>query len=214
MLRIGITGGIGSGKSLVADQFVALGAALVDTDRIAHALTAPGGAAIDAIRSHFGEGMIAADGSMDRAAMRALVFAHPEKRQQLQGILHPMIQQQVQDALHHLEREQPAPPHVLVAVPLLVESIHYWRPRLDRILVVDCPEELQVQRVMARSKLTADEVRAIMATQATRAQRLAVADDVVDNGGSVSHTATQVATLHQQYLKAAGHPLRLRSSPR
>ncbi|MDO4232064.1 MAG: dephospho-CoA kinase [Lautropia sp.] len=203
LLRIGLTGGIGSGKSLVAGQFVALGAALIDTDQLAHALTAPDGAAIETIRAQFGDAMIAADGSMDRSAMRALVFAQPEKRQQLQGILHPMVRQQVQDSLRQMAEQPVPPPYVLIAVPLLVESGH-WQQRVHRVLVVDCPEDLQVQRVMKRSGLEAAQVRAIMATQATRQQRLAAASDVVDNSGSVEDTAAQVAALHRQYLQTAG----------
>ena len=253
LLTIGITGGIGSGKSAVADLFIRHGAALVDTDAIAHALTAPGGGAIGAIRQAFGDGMIAPDGRMDRAAMRARVFADPPERKRLEGILHPLIQQEAQRQLAALagaglqtaashtadlqtadtagagmppgtapagkqtttgvERadthtttveERPAPlvhrpPYVLVAVPLLVESGH-WQQRVDRVLVVDCPEDVQVARVMARSGLAEAQVRAIMASQASREQRLAVADDVIDNGGSLQETAAQVAALHQRYL--------------
>lgn len=199
LLRIGLTGGIGSGKSLVADQFVALGAGLIDTDQIAHALTAPGGAAIDAIRRQFGAQMIAPDGRMDRNAMRALIFSQPDRRLQLQGILHPLVRQQAAEMLQQLAARPTAPPYVLMAVPLLVESGH-WQQRVDRVLVVDCPEDMQVQRVMARSGLDAAQVRAIMANQATRQQRLAAADDVVDNSGSVEDTAVQVAALHRQYL--------------
>lgn len=199
MLKIGITGGIGSGKSLVAERFMRHGAALVDTDAIAHQLTGPGGAAIEAIRRAFGDGVIAADGRMDRAAMRARVFADPAQKKVLEGILHPMIQQEAQRQLAALA----VPPYTLVAVPLLVESGH-WQQRVDRVLVVDCPEDVQVTRVMARSGLTAEQVRAIMASQATRAQRLAVADDVIDNGGSLEETAAQVERLHRAYLEMAG----------
>lgn len=202
LLHIGLTGGIGSGKSWVADRMVALGAALVDTDAIAHALTAPGGGAIEAIREAFGDTVIAADGRMDRAAVRARVFADPAARQRLQAILHPMILADALQQLQQLEHATPRPAYVLIAVPLLVESGH-WRQRVDRVLVVDCPEETQVQRVMQRSGMTANQVRAIMATQATRAQRLAIADDVIDNGGSMSATQTQIEALHQQYLAAA-----------
>ena len=216
-------------------------------------MTAPGGGAIGAIRQAFGDGMIAPDGRMDRAAMRARVFADPPERKRLEGILHPLIQQEAQRQLAALagaglqtaashtadlqtadtagagmppgtapagkqtttgvERadihtttaeERPAslvhrPPYVLVAVPLLVESEH-WQQRVDRVLVVDCPEDVQVARVMARSGLAEAQVRAIMASQASRERRLAVADDVIDNGGSLEETAAQVAALHQRYL--------------
>ena len=212
LLTIGLTGGIGSGKSLVADLFVQHGAALVDTDAIAHQLTGPGGAAIGAIRQVFGDGVIAPDGRMDRAAMRARVFADPAERKRLEGILHPLIQQEAQRRLAALAgaslqtagERPPAPlthrpPYVLVAIPLLVESGH-WQQRVDRVLVVDCPENVQVARVMARSGLAAAQVRAIMASQASRERRLAVADDVIDNGGSIEATTAQVAALHRQYL--------------
>lgn len=196
-LLIGITGGIGSGKSLVADTFAARGAGLVDTDVIAHQLTAPGGAAIAAIRAAFGDGVIAADGRMDRQAMRALVFQAPEKRQQLEAILHPMIQA---EAMAQIEAARTHFPYVLVAVPLLVESGH-WKSRVDRVLVVDCPEAIQVERVKSRSGLSTEQVQAIMAAQATRAQRLAAADDVIDNGGSLEHTQAQVVALDARYRR-------------
>ena len=201
LLTLGLTGGIGSGKSKVAELFVERGAALVDTDEIAHRLTGPGGAAIPAIRAAFGDGVIAADGRMDRAAMRALVFSDPARRKQLEGILHPLIQATVHDELAQLAVSDPAsrPPYVLVAVPLLVESGH-WQHRVDRVLVVDCPEEVQVARVMARSGLADAQVRAIMAAQASRAQRLAVADVVIDNGRALDYTIRQINALHSKLL--------------
>lgn len=194
-LLVGITGGIGSGKSLVADAFVARGAGLVDTDVIAHTLTAPGGAAIAPIRAAFGDGVIAADGRMDRKAMRALVFQAPEKRQQLEGILHPMI---LAEALAQIAEARTHFPYVLVAVPLLVESGH-WKERVDRVLVVDCPEALQIERVQKRAGLDAGQVQAIMAAQATRAERLAAADDVIDNSGSIAQMERQVQALDACY---------------
>lgn len=191
---VGLTGGIGSGKSAVAELFAALGAAVVDTDVIAHQLTAPGGAAVSPIRAAFGEGVIAADGSLDRAAMRRRVFADGAAKARLEGILHPLIRDES-------ERQCLAAlaPYVVWVVPLLVESGNYRR-RADRILVVDCPEALQVARVMARSRLSADEVRAIMATQASRADRLAAADDVIVNDGSLDALRPRVADLHAGYL--------------
>ena len=204
LFTIGLTGGIGSGTSKVADLFVEHGAALVDTDEIAHRLTAPGGAAIAAIRTAFGNEVIAPDGRMDRAAMRALVFAAPVRRKELEGILHPLIQTTVRDELSRLADGDPAsrPPYVMIAVPLLVESGH-WLHRVDRVLVVDCPEEVQVARVMARSGLSEAQVRSIMAAQASRAQRLAVAHAVIDNGGSLEDTAAQVDRLHARFLAEA-----------
>ncbi|HRP25215.1 MAG TPA: dephospho-CoA kinase [Thauera sp.] len=194
---VGLTGGIGSGKSAATERFAALGASVVDTDHIAHALTAPGGAAIDAIRNSFGDAMIAADGSLDRAAMRARAFSQPDARRQLEAILHPMIRDE-----SARQCRAAVGPYVILAVPLLVESGSY-RGRCDRICVVDCPEALQIERVSRRSGLDEAQIRAIMATQASRQQRLAVADDVIDNGGSLAALQTQVDRLHAAYLAAA-----------
>jgi dephospho-CoA kinase len=165
---IGLTGGIGSGKSTVADLLVARGAALVDTDRIAHELTAPGGEAIAPIRAAFGDAVVAADGRMDRAAMRALAFADPDARRRLEAILHPMIRARTRAGIDAAIAA--GAPYVLVAVPLLVESGD-WRGRYDRVLVVDCPPEVQVGRVIARSGLARAQVDAILAAQASREQR-------------------------------------------
>ena len=204
IFRVGLTGGIGSGKSTVADEFVKRGAALVDTDVIAHRLTAPGGAAIDAIRERFGNAMIAPDGSLERAAMRAHVFAHPEARKALEAILHPLIRAQS-------ERETAAAAaggaaYVMLAIPLLVEAGN-WHDRVDRVLVVDCPVALQVQRVMSRSALMRDAVEAIIAVQASRRQRLDAADDVIDNSGDLAQLAPQVARLHEDYSARAIRPI-------
>ncbi len=191
---VGLTGGIGSGKSTVAELFVALGAALVDTDRVAHELTAADGAAMPMLRQAFGDVVVAADGALDRAAMRRLVFADAAARARLEGILHPMIRE-----LSAERCRAATAPYVLLAVPLLVESGSY-RERCQRILVVDCPEALQIERVMARSGLARAEVEAILASQATRQQRLAIADDVINNDGAPAELDHQVAILHQQYL--------------
>ncbi len=194
---VGLTGGIGSGKSAASTGFARLGASVVDTDLIAHALTAPGGAAIAAIRRAFGDDMIAPDGSLDRAAMRALAFGHPQARQQLEAILHPMIR--TESARQCVE----APgPYVILAVPLLIESGDY-RARCDRICVVDCPEALQMDRVRERNALPEAQIRSIMAAQASRAQRLAAADDVIDNSSTLEALAAQVEHLHARYLAAA-----------
>lgn len=195
---VGLTGGIGSGKSTVADLFVDSGAALVDTDAIAHELTGPGGAAIPALRAAFGDEIATRDGALDRAAMRRLAFADPSARSRLEGILHPLIRQ-----LSDRRCRESVAPYVIIAVPLLVESGAY-RERCDRIVVVDCPESLQIERVMIRSKLAADEVRAIMSAQAGRAQRLAIADDIVDNSTDRAALIEQVAALHLKYLGLAG----------
>lgn len=192
---VGLTGGIGSGKSAAADRFAALGAAVVDTDAIAHELTAVGGAAMSALAAAFGPEVAAPDGALDRARMRRLVFSDPAARQRLEAILHPMIRNL------SAERCRQAPTaYVILAVPLLVESGTY-RQRCDRIVVVDCPESLQISRVMARSGLSEPEVRAIMANQASRAERLAAADDVVANDGDLASLEMRVGELHRSYLR-------------
>jgi dephospho-CoA kinase len=177
-LMIGLTGGIGSGKSTVARRFAALGALVVDTDALAHALTAPGGDAIPAIAAAFGADMIATDGAMDRAKMRALVFAQPVERQRLEAILHPMIAAATRAQASRAGAGQP----VVFDVPLLAES-GTWRARVDRVVVVDCTQATQVARVMQRSGWTADAVERAIAQQASRAQRRAIADAVIVNEG-------------------------------
>ncbi len=194
---VGLTGGIGSGKSTVADLFVAHGAGLVDTDAIAHALTAPGGAAIEPLRASFGDDFIAADGALDRARMRAHVFADPSARSRLEALLHPLIRAESRRRVEAI-----GAPYVVLAVPLLVEAGN-WRERCDRVLVVDCPVEQQRARAMARSGLTAEEADRIIAAQATRAQRLAAADDVIDNSGPAQALPARVEALHRRYLTLA-----------
>ena len=176
-LKIGLTGGIGSGKSTVARMLVDLGAVLVDTDAIARELTAPGGAAIPALREAFGPQAVGADGALNRDWMRERVFSDPEAKGRLEGILHPMIGETAQQ-----RALAAAPATVVFDVPLLVESGR-WRSRVDRVLVVDCREQTQVERVMARNGWTAETVRRIIAQQATRAQRRAVADAIILNDG-------------------------------
>lgn len=195
---IGLTGGIGSGKSAVAKLFAEQGAVVVDTDAIAHELTGPDGGAMPAIRAAFGEAVIAADGRLDRAAMRALVFADPAARARLEALLHPAIRQ-----LSGERAAAAASPYVILMVPLLIESGHYAE-RVQRIAVVDCREETQIKRVMARNGMTEEEVRRILAAQASRQQRLAAAQDVIDNDGPLAALAPQVETLHRRYLELAG----------
>ncbi|MBZ0142940.1 MAG: dephospho-CoA kinase [Rhodocyclaceae bacterium] len=194
---VGLTGGIGSGKSAAATLFEQLGATVVDTDAIAHALTAPGGAAIVPIRAAFGDEVIDARGALDRAAMRRKVFADASAKARLEGILHPMIRAEA-DRRSAAARSA----YVVLVVPLLVESGGY-RSRVQRVAVVDCPEEMQVARVMARSGLSAEEARAIMAAQVDRQARLAVADDVIDNGGELAALRPQVEALHRRYIEMA-----------
>jgi len=183
-MRIGLTGGIGSGKSTVAAMLVEQGAALIDADAISRACTAAGGAALPAIAREFGPQLIAADGALDRAAMRELVFRDPGARQRLEAIVHPLVgaetERQARQALAQGRRL------LVFDVPLLVESIERWRQRVDRIVVVDCEPETQIARVMARNQLPRAQVEQILAAQASRAQRLAVADAVIFNGADVT----------------------------
>jgi dephospho-CoA kinase len=195
-LVVGLTGGIGSGKSAVADAFAARGADVADTDRLAHALTAPGQPGHAAVLAAFGPAFRCPDGTLDRARLRGLVFGDPAARSRLEAILHPLIREAAR-------REIAAwtSPYGLLVVPLLFERA--GGARADRVLVVDCTEDEQVRRVAARSGLTAAEVRAIMATQLTRAERLARADDVIDNTGPVSAIAPQVADFDRRYRALA-----------
>lgn len=192
-LIVGLTGGIGSGKSTAADAFGRLGAGIVDADEISRSLTAAGGSAIAPIRSHFGASFITSDGALDRARMRALVFDDHQAREQLEAILHPLVQAQSEIACRRVEGL-----YVMLVVPLLIESGTYHR-RVHRLCVVDCPEPLQVSRVMSRNALPEYQVRAIIASQASRSARLALADDVIDNSGSQEHLLAQVDELHQRY---------------
>ena len=197
-LVIGLTGGIGSGKTAAAEEFARLGATVVDTDKIAHQLTSAGGAAIAGVRDLFGDDYIDSAGAMDRRRMRERVFADPGARQQLEALLHPLIREESRRSIAEAKG-----PYVVHVVPLLVESPDYRR-RVDRVLVVDCPEDVQLARVRERSGLPEEEVRRIIATQATRAMRQAAADDVIDNGGSLDALFAQVRALHRRYLQLAG----------
>lgn len=191
---VGLTGGIGCGKTTVADMFAELGAAVIDTDQIAHALTAPHGAAMPAIVAEFGPGFATPDGALDRARMRALVFSDQGAKARLEAILHPLIR----DATDAAARTATGL-YLIYVVPLLIESGN-WRKRVARVLAIDCPEEMQIARVMARSGLSEQQVRAIMAAQVTRAQRLAAADDVILNDDGIEALRPQIARLHDIYL--------------
>lgn len=193
MFKLGLTGGIGSGKTYVANLLAGWGASVIDTDQIAHALTAPEGLAIAPIREAFGAELIGPDGALDRARMRELVFATPSQRTALEGILHPLIAQEV-----FAQAQAATGLYAVFVVPLLVESGR-WRDRIDRLCVVDCEETTQIERVQARSGIPIDTIRRILAAQATRAQRLAVADDIIVNSANTTleELEKQVLVLHE-----------------
>lgn len=195
---VGLTGGIGSGKTLVADRLGALGASVIDTDVLAHAVTAPGGAAMPEIEAQFGAAFVTPDGALDRARMRSLVFRDETARRKLEAITHPLIRA-ASDAAARLATG----PYRVFVVPLLVESRN-WRGRVDRVLVVDCDVETQIARVMSRNGFTREQVEAIIARQATRADRLAAADDVIANDHSTKTAVlAEVDALHARYLEHA-----------
>jgi dephospho-CoA kinase len=203
MLKIGLTGGIGSGKSVVADMLAGWGAPVIDTDRIAHQLTGAQGAAMPAIEAAFGAQVVAPGGALDRDAMRALAFRDAQARGRLEAILHPMISAEV-----YAQAAALSAPYAVFAVPLLVEAGERWISRVDRVCVVDCSPQTQVARVQARSGLTPEVIERIMSVQSTRQARLAVADDVVDNGADVTLEALrkQVGALHESWLRLAQSP--------
>lgn len=193
-LTVGLTGGIGCGKSTVAALFAGHGVGIVDTDAIAHQLTQAGGAAIPAIRTAFGNLYIDDDGALNRAKMRALAFSDAEARLRLERLLHPLILEQTKAQLWQM-RELP---YAIVVVPLLPTSPEF-RQLVQRVLVVDCDERAQVERVIRRSRLTEAEVRAIIASQTPRAERLKLADDVIYNDDGLDGLTAQVAALHCRY---------------
>ena len=193
---VGLTGGIGSGKSIVADAFAERGIDVTDTDRLAHGLTAPGQVGYALVLEAFGTAFRRPDGTLDRARLRARVFADDDARTRLEAILHPLIREAAARGITGWTS-----PYGILVVPLLLERA--GASRVDRVLVVDCPEEVQIRRVAQRSGLSDAEVRAIMATQLPRAQRLARADDVLDNSGPLSAIATQVDALDQRYRALA-----------
>ena len=195
---VGLTGGIGSGKTAVSDRLGRLGATVVDTDVISRELTGAGGAAMAALAREFGERYVTAEGALDRAAMRSLAFEDPLARGRLEAILHPAIRARSDEAL-----AKAAGPYCVLVVPLLFETGGY-RARVDRVLCVDCPEALQLERTVRRSGLAPADVRAIMAAQWPRWRRLQVADDVIWNGGDEAALDAQCGRLHQFYLGNPG----------
>jgi len=199
MFAVALTGGIGSGKSTVSALFAGLGVTVIDADEVSHELTAPGGAALPEIAAAFGGHMLRSDGGLDRAALRQLVFSDPASRRRLEAILHPRIRVEM---LARVARSRA--PYVVLAIPLLFETGQ--TDIADRVLVIDTPEEQQIKRVQARSGLSVKEIRRIMANQVDRTERLANADDVIDNGGSQADLQPQVQRLHQLYLQLSAVP--------
>ena len=197
---VGLTGGIGSGKSAVSDAFAHLGVEIVDADALAHALSAPGAPGLAAIRASFGDDVLLPSGELDRARLRRMIFADTAVRARLEAVLHPLIGA---EARRRIGAWRGA--YGIVVVPLLLER-RGLLPIIDRILVVDCPEGMQLRRVVARSGLPEADVRAIMATQLDRTRRLARADDVLDNAGLPNAIAPQVAALDQRYRQLAAQP--------
>ncbi|MBS0375455.1 MAG: dephospho-CoA kinase [Proteobacteria bacterium] len=195
-LRIGLTGGIASGKTAVAAAFARRGVPVIDTDQLAREVVEPGRPALAAVVAAFGAGVLGADGRLDRRQLRAIVFADAARRRELEAILHPAIRAAMAEAVAGLRA-----PYVVLAIPLLVET--GGRDPVDRVLVVDCPPELQVARLMARDGETVDAARAILAAQASREARLAAADDVIDNHGTLEALEAAVAQLHERYLALA-----------
>jgi dephospho-CoA kinase len=203
MLKIGLTGGIGSGKTSVSDIFSELGVPVIDTDVAARQLTARNGAALPQISGFWGESVMRPDGELDRDALRRRIFAAPEERRRLEAILHPLIRRQVVAELAALDA-----PYVVVVIPLLVETGNY-RELLDRVLVVDCPESLQVERVRARSGLSAVDVSAIISAQADRSSRIAAADDVIANAANSRSLRERFALMLKKRKSGAMKLLKL-----
>ncbi len=199
MLRVGLTGGIGSGKSTVAALFAALGVPVVDADELAHALAEPDQPAYDEIVKIFGKSICDAAQSIDRKKLRERVFKNPAERAQLEAILHPRIRDAARSQLNKLHA-----PYCILVVPLLIET--GFGDLVDRVLVVDASEEQQIQRTMRRSRLSEMEVRAILAAQISRRERLQKADDVIENSADENHLAQQVAQRHAQYLSLVKSP--------
>jgi len=192
-LVVGLTGGIGSGKSTCAALFSGLGVPVIDADELAHALVAPGEPALADIITAFGPEYLAADGSLDRGMLRQQVFAEPASRHRLEAILHPLIRKNIIELVGFVET-----PYCIVSIPLLLETGQ--TDLVDRILVIDVPEALQLSRTAARDRLAMDEIRPVLETQAGRSTRLAAADDVISNTGSLDELAAKVQALHREYL--------------
>ncbi len=198
MLVVGLTGGIGSGKTEVANRFAALGITVVDADVAARAVVEPGQPALAEIAAHFGPEVIQEDGSLDRGRLRQMVFTSSADRIWLEALLHPLIHAYIG---HHLKAEEADSPYAILVSPLLIETGQ--ADLVDRILVIDAPEETQIERVIRRDNDTRERVRSIQSAQASRAQRLERADDTINNAGDLEQLDAQVVNLHQRYLQIA-----------
>ncbi len=194
MYRVGLTGGIASGKTMVANIFAELGAGVVDTDQVARDVVAPGQPGLDAVRSEFGAAVIRASGELDRRALREVVFADPAARQTLESLLHPLIRARTLEAL-----EQMKAPYAVAVVPLLVET--GFGKLVDRVAVVDCPREIQLRRLMDRDGIEPDQAESMLSAQVDRQTRLQAADDVIDNSGNLESTRRQVQQLNDRYSR-------------
>jgi dephospho-CoA kinase len=199
-MRIGLTGGIASGKSTVAELFAALGTTVIDTDLIAREVVQPGQPSLSDIRSFFGASVFNADGTLDRSALRQQIFASDTAREQLEAILHPLIQE---ETIQQIDAASGS--YIIIVVPLLAESP--LRQHVDRILVVDCDEATQIERLLARDAETEDQARRILAAQASREQRLEIADDVIHNNSTVEAISTQVSAIHDRYIALTNLPV-------
>ena len=197
MYRVGLTGGIASGKTVVANFFAELGAGIVDTDRIAREVVAPGRPGLEAVRREFGSGVLRASGELDRRALREVVFADPAARRKLESLLHPLIRARTLEAL-----EQVRAPYAVAVVPLLVET--GFGELVDRVAVVDCPPRIQLERLIGRDGIDLDRAKSMLGAQADRQTRLRAADDIIDNGGSKASTRRQALRLHARYKRLSG----------
>jgi len=199
MFKVALTGGIAAGKTAVSDYFQTLGVPVIDTDIISRQIVEPGQSAFQAIVEQFGSEMLSQDGRLNRKALREIVFNQPEKRRQLENITHPAIHQAVMTQLKSLQAA-----YVILVIPLLVESGDKYQQ--DRVLLVDIPESLQIQRVMQRDQISEQQAKQILEAQSTRQQRLDIADDVIVNSADISNLQQQIAELHRKYLAlAAAH---------
>ena len=196
MFVVGLTGGIGSGKTAVSDRFANLGIDIVDADLASRTIMDPGRPAFEKVLEHFGHGILQEDGSLDRAAIRRKVFADPDERRWLERLTHPLIGQELRDGL-----ESASSAYVILVNPIMIESGSFRR--VNRLLVVDVPVEVQIQRTMSRDENTEEQVRSIVAAQASREQRLEVADDVIVNDGDIEALDPQLTALHDKYVRLA-----------